>query len=278
MKKCEWCLEAEIDKNRFCSIICKNRYISSRNNYKSIGEKIKKPKITIYCMVCNKEFIKNRPEQKYCGHGCSATISNLNRDPIVYKKQSELMKAKFAAGELKIASCLPHQQPAQKFEKNCLNCLKQFLVRASCKKQKYCSVDCTPQKRRALELKDTIEQYRRQCSFKFGLSNFPNEFDFNLIKTYGWYSPSNKKNNLDGVSRDHKFSVRQGYELKVPTHIMSHPANCMLMKHTNNISKGEICSITLDELYEAINNWDKKYNHANSTNLIERGEIKHEKE
>jgi len=258
MKKCEWCLEKEIIKNRFCSITCKNRFISSKNDYKSIAEKIKKPKNFGLCLYCNKEFIKNQLEQKYCNHSCAATHSNLNRNPNVYKKHSEILKEKFKHNELHFSN-VKTKNISIKINKICIFCNKEFIVNPS-SKQKYCSVDCTPQKRRSFELKNSLKQYRRQCNFTFGLSMFPEEFDFEMIKTYGWYSPSNKKNNLEGVSRDHKFSIREGFELKVPIHIMKHPANCVLMKHTKNISKGKKSSITLDELYILIDKWDKKYN------------------
>lgn len=44
----------------------------------------------------------------------------------------------------------------------------------------------------------TLQQYRNRCSFKFHIGDFEDEFDFNLIKNNGWYSPLNKKNNLNG--------------------------------------------------------------------------------
>lgn len=104
-----------------------------------------------------------------------------------------------------------------------------------------------------------IKNYRKACEFKFGLSNFPNEFNFKLIEEYGWYSPTNKKNNLNGVSRDHMVSVKYGFENKIDPKIISHPANCKLIKHTDNISKNLKCSISYDELLKRIEIWDQKY-------------------
>jgi hypothetical protein len=34
--------------------------------------------------------------------------------------------------------------------------------------------------------------YKAETKFKFGLNDYPDEFDFTLIERYGWYSPSNK--------------------------------------------------------------------------------------
>lgn len=84
-------------------------------------------------------------------------------------------------------------------------------------------------------------------------------FDFSIIEKYGWYSPSNKRNNLGGVSRDHIYSVMEGFKNNIDSKILSHPANCQLMIHNDNISKGNKSSITLEELLEKIKEWDKKY-------------------
>lgn len=92
------------------------------------------------------------------------------------------------------------------------------------------------------------------------MNDYPDEFDFELIRENGWYSPSNKGNNLGGVSRDHMYSVKDGFENNVPPELLSHPANCRLIIHNENSSKNRNSCITLDELKERIALWDKKYN------------------
>lgn len=110
------------------------------------------------------------------------------------------------------------------------------------------------------EYKIKLRIYRNACAFKFALNDYPEEFDFELIKKYGWYSPSNKKNNLGGVSRDHMYSVKEGFENNVNPDLLSHPANCKLLIHNDNVSKHKASSITLEELKERIASWDAKYN------------------
>ena len=83
------------------------------------------------------------------------------------------------------------------------------------------------------------------CRFSFNPFYYPNIFDLNLIQMFGFYSPTNKKNNLNGVSLDHKYSIRDGFDNKVDPYYMSHIMNCQLMIHTDNISKGKKSSITL---------------------------------
>lgn len=102
--------------------------------------------------------------------------------------------------------------------------------------------------------------YRPSCEFKFNLNDFKEEFDFSLIDKYGWYNPTNKKNNLNGISRDHLYSVKDGFINKIDANIISHPANCKLIKHSQNSSKNSTSNITLEVLKEKIEKWNKKYN------------------
>lgn len=104
-----------------------------------------------------------------------------------------------------------------------------------------------------------LENYRADCAFKFNLSDYPDEFDFTLIEIYGWYKPKNRGNNLNGVSRDHAVSVRYGFDNDLPAEHLSHPANCVLMQHGENVSKGKKITMSYEELLKRIEEWDKKY-------------------
>ncbi len=104
-----------------------------------------------------------------------------------------------------------------------------------------------------------LQDYRLLCNFKFGIKDFPEEFDFSLITQYGWYKPTNRGNNLTGVSRDHMVSVRYGFDNSIDPKIISHPANCRIIKHSDNVSKGINNYITISQLLDKINNWDNKY-------------------
>ena len=86
---------------------------------------------------------------------------------------------------------------------------------------------------------EEYQKYRLDCNFKFNLSDYKDEFDFSLVEKYGWYSPTNKNDNISGVSRDHMLSVREGFENGIDPNIISHPANCRLMIHSENISKNK---------------------------------------
>lgn len=104
-----------------------------------------------------------------------------------------------------------------------------------------------------------LQNYRLACRFCFNVYDFPDEFDLSLIEKHGWYKAKNRGNNPTGVSRDHIVSVRYGFDNQVDPNIMSHPANCCLLSHASNVSKGKKCSISIDELVERIDFWNRKY-------------------
>ncbi len=64
---------------------------------------------------------------------------------------------------------------------------------------------------------------------------------------------------MNGISRDHMLSVSEGYKQKINPLLLAHPANCKLLRHNDNISKGFKCSINIEELKEKINEWELKY-------------------
>lgn len=107
--------------------------------------------------------------------------------------------------------------------------------------------------------KEGIERYRQMCEFKFNVYDYPHEYNFKLIEKYGWYKAKNNGNNLDGVSRDHKYSVSEGFIHNISPYLLSHPANCELILHRENSSKKDKCSITLKELKKLVEIWENKY-------------------
>lgn len=251
---CELCnISFENKRSKFCSIVCRNRWISARNNYKLISEKLKYPQNN--CQECGKLYDYNS-QQKFCSRSCAAKNNNRARSKDTYQKQSETLKRKIRNGEIQ----MPFQKnPKITYKKKCIFCDQEFEIAASHKNKKYCNVTCRREAEKPKGPKQALAAYRRECAFDFALKDYPNEFDFELIKKYGWYAPKNHGNNLSGVSRDHMLSVREGYEKNISPEIIAHPANCQLLVHNENVSKSKKSSISLEELRERIQNWDTKY-------------------
>ena len=96
------------------------------------------------------------------------------------------------------------------------------------------------------------ELYKIKASFSFGLEDFKKVKGFELVQKYGMYSSTN----INGVARDHMISMEYGWENNIPPEVIAHPANCEIIIQRNNSSKGKNCSISLEELYERIKNWN----------------------
>lgn len=134
-------------------------------------------------------------------------------------------------------------------------------------KNKHCSRSCSSKysekqqlrHKKARENRPALINYRKDCAFNFNLADYPEEFDFTLIEQFGWYKPKNKGNNLSGVSRDHLVSVRYGFDNNLPPEHLAHPANCALMQHGDNVSKGIKNSISYEDLLKRIDIWNSKY-------------------
>ena len=141
----------------------------------------------------------------------------------------------------------------------CEGCHLEFQVDSKHPKQKCCSVECSRKVRYGNIDKESLKYYRSLCSFRFNLADYPDEFDFSLVERHGWYAAKNRGNNLNGVSRDHMVSISYGHKNGIDPSIISHPANCRLLVHNDNVSKREKCSCTLEDLLTRIQEWNKKY-------------------
>lgn len=148
---------------------------------------------------------------------------------------------------------------------NCVICNKNNDVNPRHLRQnKLCSEDCyteLKEQRKKERQKNLTEKqiYKHACSFNFSVYKFPDEFELNLIEKHGWYKPRNRGDNLTGITRDHMLSRTFGFENNIPIEHIKHPANCQLLVHGDNISKGKKSSISYQELLQRIDRWDKKY-------------------
>lgn len=111
---------------------------------------------------------------------------------------------------------------------------------------------------------DSVENkklYSYQSRFTFSITDYPEWFSYasDLIKQHGWYSASNRKNNLSGCSRDHLYSVYDGFKHNIDPKILSHPANCRIVPHRQNQNKHSKSSITLAQLLGRINLFNNMY-------------------
>lgn len=192
------------------------------------------------CENCNAPITVLYGSGRFCSERCCRGFSTKKNRKLISEKVSRTLKSRRMTF----------------VEKPCEHCDRTFtsLIR---KHVRFCSKRCAALSR-GLHLVG-YDRYKRECQFAFNLADYPGEFDFGLIQEHGWYSPKNRGGNLNGVSRDHIVSVRWGFENNIDPRYIRHPANCQLMLHNDNVSKGKKKSISFQELLCRIEAWDKKY-------------------
>lgn len=227
----------KLGRKHFCSLKC------NKSHKKRVDKK---------CLNCGNEYHSKQTNSKFCSRSCSATYNNKNRN------EQKRNFSEIGLTNIRISNQKKYKVNHDTYKinpKHCKNCDKELSFKD--RKKTFCDIKCKREYERKHMSK--YQKYYRDCQFKFNLSDYPNEFDFSLIENYGWYKAKNRGDNLNGVSRDHMISVRYGYDNNISPDIISHPANCRLMRHNDNVSKHSKCSITIDELLTRIEHWNVKY-------------------
>lgn len=209
------------------------------------------------CPKCNKEFepvIKHGYEPKFCSRKCANSKAWSDEDKLKKSLSAKLSeRVKFAnttdeSREARRQAAIKQHAEGRGILPSMEDRLRGIKNALKVRREKFLMQDSSIK-----------ENYRRLCKFRFNLSAYPNEFDFSLIKEFGWYSAKNKGANTNGVSRDHMLSIADGWRLGIDPMKISHPANCRLIKHTENWNKRGKSILTEEELDKRILLWEKKY-------------------
>ena len=244
IKNCEACLkrftaslsEHNRGNGRFCSLTC------STTHHNRIRKEAKELNCVCSLPECGTSFYRTIAKMK----GAKAT--GLQFCSRVCKN-----KAHRTGGSIQPKHYGSHKPTY--YKKQCELCNKDFETIKP--KGRFCSNACSSNHKNkiARQFRSDFRNYRLDSSFRFSINKYPNKFDFDLIKKYGWYSASNRGNNANGISRDHMFSVYDGFHNKIDPKLVGHPANCCLVQQSKNASKNKRSSITLEDLLERIKNW-----------------------
>jgi ribosomal protein L37E len=249
-------LKSLINLNKDYNEIAKEFNVSYRtltNRAFRLGLKVlKQHHEIILCKNCGKSINKTLSnEKKFCNQSCSAQYNNKRR------KHSEETKNKIRHT---IKSKFPTKMKENKIVRN--KKLRENRPLISIRKCRFCGND-KPILKHKIICSDCgfmyYKFYRPLCEFNINVNDYPDEFNLSLVKKLGWYSPSNKGNNLNGVSKDHIYSVYDGFKNNVDFNILKHPANCKLVQHIDNNKKKCQSLITLDKLLLKIKKWNEKY-------------------
>lgn len=206
------------------------------------------------CENCNNEHNGLYGSGRFCSIRCARGMATKQKREEINKKVSVAMTGrKLSDSHKKQIEAGNNFNRKEKIIKYCVECNKEMMCRPSEHRKKYCSTRCWVL--HTEKNKEPFLLYRQRCNFNFDVNHYPNKFDLTMISEYGWYSPSNKGNNLNGISKDHMLSVKEGYEQGIDANIINHPANCKLMVHRENQKKNQKSSITIEELLERIKTW-----------------------
>ena len=203
------------------------------------------------CENCNIEHSGEYGTGRFCGVKCARGFSTKAKRDQINKAVSLKQTGRKLSEEHK-GNINRNRKYKEKVIWHCIRCNKEMQTILS-KKGRYCSRRCWINYEDSV--KGQFEEYRQKCKFTFDVKEFPGRFDLALLEQLGWYGPTNKRNNLTGVSKDHMVSVKDGFIKNIDPSIISHPANCALLPHKKNQSKGSKSSIQLDELLERIRCW-----------------------
>lgn len=258
MATCGICQTEFESKNRFCSQKCRNTYIScstaekrnasnrevaakkreERAIQKSILEAQREPSPCETCDAVDKHTYSSK---RFCSEKCARKFSAKQNREETNRKIRETFKRT--------------RKPSPIHTLRCNRCNKAFESKKS--SQKFCSKRCANRTRG--NVSGLSRKYKLLTAFRFSLNQFPDEFDFSLVEKHGWYKAANRGNNLDGVSRDHLLAVMDGFKQRINPLLLAHPANCRLLVHSENVSKGCKSELTIETLLERILKWNAKY-------------------
>lgn len=218
---------------KFCSLSCGTKFRNAIKLEKDINKYKSNPS---RCKCCQEVLEYTKRKNKYCSTRCAALITNQ-----IPRKRGPLPAEKHPYSSIRFIKCT---YTGQYYSNRNFD--------GSFRK-------CSPY------IKNNKEKYYYYARFKFNVYHYPEEFDISLINYYGWYTcpgrkRKNQEKNILGVSRDHIISVSYGFANNIDPRIISHPANCRIMLHLENKAKHINCDLTVEQLIEKINAWDKKYN------------------
>ncbi|AQW89010.1 hypothetical protein FDH34_gp435 [Serratia phage BF] len=241
-----------------CSCLKCHEEISTCN-IKSHYEKCQ----TNSCLFCSKLIHSTK---KFCNSSCAAKYNNSNRTKEqLQAKAASISKSLSTTYNYVCQLCENEKTTTDRKRKLCEDCStkisphrsRKFVNIRNCPKCNIKEISLGCFRHELCPSCRTITEYRGLCNFTHDLRNYPNEYDLILLEEHGMFHP---KKNPKGVSRDHMYSVHDGYHNKVDPSILKHPANCSIMLQTNNTIKHSTSSITYEELLERIRIWDEKYN------------------
>ncbi len=229
-----------------------------------------KQKIKNYCEICGKligEFVPSI-KKKSCSEEC--------KKQLLSKASSGKNNARYVDGRSKIQNFCQCGKPIKRGSQHCYKCRAIFnnsfqgkhhsqksKIKIGKKSSEKFTIDFKTKLRQSMEESghwiplDQKDEFKLYADLSNWISKMFDRKDIKGIKKLKNYGVFNCRTNTKGVVRDHKFSRKSGFELKVFPEILRHPVNCEILLHSENIAKKQKRyvdndSISLEELFQAI--------------------------
>jgi hypothetical protein len=243
-----------VGKHVFCSRECYHKAIST----------MLRPASRVNCLVCGKEIKRQKSHhssKNFCSMKCMGIerrnqlqlVCEFCQKPII-RRQSEI-KHKHVFCSHKCYLKFKHREGYVILK--CKLCKKTFKKRLSCmdSQNHFCSRKCcNVWKGRH---KTSYRIYKQLAQWKhLNLGEVCSRKEKSMLKKVGIFCPRTRKG---GMSRDHKFSVFNGFVNNVFPQLIGHPANCSLILQSANAKKHIKNSITLSQLFDDILAYQKPY-------------------
>jgi len=271
--KCKNCGNEIAENRTYCSLSCRNIYVNKNlrdyTKVKDTADKKRKIKEDLYyvnpkhCRQCDNVISFENKRLDFCNHSCSASYTNKGNKGRKHNLSDDGRKAliesaykNFNNPDIIRKDCfLKEKEYYYEEPKKCLNCEK--ILEFKKRNNIFCNINC--KKEYYSKNLEDFKLYKSLTKFKFHLKYYSDEFDFILIENNGWYKAKNNGDNVDGVSRDHMISVKDGFRKLINPLLISHPSNCELIINRKNQSKSDKCSLTIEELLNRVEIFEIKY-------------------
>ena len=231
-------------KTFFCDIECKKEFQKGRSPSKETLEKMR----FANSKERNGRYIDGRSYKKsYCECGAEKDIRSANclkcRRKEPYQKKDLLIssetRAKIGKGSKEKFLSAEYRSKLPAIYEKAYN-------------TKISKGTTTP-----FEERQDFEIYQQESNWKGDILPLLCEEDLILLEKIGFY---NNRKNKTGAVRDHMLTKFSGFKNKIPPQILRHPANCRLISFKENCAKSaRYDSISIDELFEKIRNYEKEW-------------------
>lgn len=239
------------------------------------------PKVIKNCSFCQNQFITYNEKQVCCSRKCSAHYFTGEKNPNYGKKwtddkkskQSEIIKSKVDSAYREKCSS---GNKGKKFSQSRIDSMHAHRESSSYSRPHSESTKKLIGEKSKAKFSKEYKQKQRQAFIERGLwISDQNKSDYEIYRKHAdWVKPMwflaeketleqigifNSNTNRNGLVRDHKLSKVCGLKNGIFPEILRHPVNCQIITHSENSSKREKSSLTIEELFDLVESYDGEW-------------------